>query len=461
MAHSTPRGRLTAAAASSLAVIALIGAAPAVRAEGGRLSLAAAVSRALEEGYAARIARLTTGGARDAHLEVRGSYLPQLSVTSAAGWSNRRDEKLIALDKSGQFKTYDIASIGSSEGSFNVYIEQLLFDLERWRLIEREEIAAEAAHVAELQERESVAYDVTRKFTQVVRFQRLADLAGQQVADARWLDDQARKLYEVGQLLQSELGLVALHLDESEIAAQMRAAEADDARAALWLVIGAGEKAEMPISVAAESLPRLDAVPQEEDEALSTSPELRVLELRRRMEEANVSAASARRLPTVGVRAGYAYFGTDDRGDLYKDEVRVGLAIEVPIFDGFQARHGIAAARKKAEIARLRHRSLLDRKRLRVRELIRQLEMAGLRQGLAERRETVAREEQRLVDLRLQAGRERLKDALTVREEAVRDAGAAADARFARIDLWAELQHERGQLTDAILGSSAGSPSAP
>jgi outer membrane protein TolC len=161
------------------------------------------------------------------------------------------------------------------------------------------------------------------------------------------------------------------------------------------------------------------------------------------------------------VRAGYAYFGTDDRGDLYKDEVRVGLAIDVPIFDGFQAKHGIAAARKKAEIARLRHRSLLDHKRLRVRELIRQLEMAGLRQGLAERRETVAREEQRLVDLRLQAGRERLKEALAVREEAVRDAGAAADARFARIDLWAELQHERGRLTDAILGSSAGSPIAP
>ena len=319
MPHSTPRGRLMAAAASSLAVIALLGAAPAARAEDGRLSLAAAVSRALEDGYTARIARLATGSARDVHREVRGTYLPQLSVTSAAGWSNQRDEKLIALDKSGKFKTYDIASMGSNEGSFNVYIEQLLFDLEQWKLIEREEIAAEAAHVAELQERESVAYDVTRKFTQVVRLQRLEDLARQGVVDARWLDEQARKLYEVGQLLQSELGLVALHLDESEIAAQMRAAEADDARAALWLVIAAGEEAEMPISVAAESLPRLDAVPEEEDEALSTSPELRVLELRRRMEEANVSAASARRLPTVGVRAGYAYFGTDDRGDLYQD----------------------------------------------------------------------------------------------------------------------------------------------
>jgi outer membrane protein TolC len=392
---------------------------------------------------------------------MRGTYLPQLFATSAAGWSNRREEKLIALDRSGELRRYDIASIGSQEGSFNLYLEQLLFDLRKWRLIEREEIAAEVARVGELQERESVAYDVARKFTQVVRLQRLEELAQQQLADARWLDEQARKLYEVGQLLQSELGLAALHLDESEMVAQLRAAEAGDARAALWLAIAGGEETEMPISVAAGSLPVLGAIPEEEEEAVSYSPELRVLELRRRMEEATVSAANARRLPTVGVQARYAYFGSDDRGDLYKDEVRIGLAIEVPIFDGFQAKHGIAAAKKRAEIARLRHRSLLERKRLRVRELRRELETAGLRQTLAERREAAAREEQRLVDLRLQAGRERLKEVLAAREQTARDAGEAASARFARIDLWTELQRERGRLTDAILGESAASPSGP
>ena len=117
MLYSVMCRRLLATAVSFLVVIALLGAAPAMGAGTERLSLAVAVSRALEEGYTARIARLTTGGARDAHLEMRGRYLPQLSVTSAAGWSNRRDEKLIALDKSGQFRTYDIASMGSSEGS--------------------------------------------------------------------------------------------------------------------------------------------------------------------------------------------------------------------------------------------------------------------------------------------------------------------------------------------------------
>ena len=461
MLYSVMCRRLLATAVSFLVVIALLGAAPAMGAGTERLSLAVAVSRALEEGYTARIARLTTGGARDAHLEMRGRYLPQLSVTSAAGWSNRRDEKLIALDKSGQFRTYDIASMGSSEGSFNVYLEQLLFDLERWRLIEREEIAAEVAQVAELQEREGVAYDVTRKFTQVVRLQRLEDVARRQVVDARWLDEQARKLYEVGQALESERGLVALHLDESEIVARMRESEADDARAALWLAVAGGAQSEMPISVAAESLPELGTIPMEGEEIVSNSPELRVLELRRRMEETSVSAANARRLPTVGFRAGYAYFGTDDRADLYQDEVRVGLAIEIPIFDGFQAKHGIAAARKRAEIARLRHRSLLELKSLRVSELARQLQTASLRLTLADRREAAAREEQRLIDLRLQAGRERLKEALAVREEAARDAGAAVDARFARIDLWTELQHEKGRLTDAILGANAEPSSAP
>ena len=96
-----------------------------------------------------------------------------------------------------------------------------------------------------------------------------------------------------------------------------------------------------------------------------------------------------------------------------------------------------------------------------MRELVQQLEMAELRRTLAERREAAAREDQRLVDLRLQAGREELKEALSAREGTAREAGEAADARFAGIDLWTELQHERGRLTDAILGASSGSPVAP
>jgi outer membrane protein TolC len=461
MSQTISGGRFWPTAVSSIVVIALLGTVPDARAGDEGLRLAAAVSRALDEGYAARIARLTTGQARDAHQEARGTYLPQLSVTSAAGWSNRRNEKLEAIDSKGRLKKYDIASLGADQGSFNVYLEQLLFDLKQWRLIEREELAAEVASVAELQEREGVAYDVTRKFTQVVRCQRLVEVARRQVTDARWLDEQARKLYEVGQALEAERGLVALHREESEIVARVRAAEADDARAALWLAVAGGEQVEVPTSVAADSLPEFGTLPEEEKEAVSRSPELRILELRQRMEEASVSAARAQRLPTVGVQAGYAYFGTDDRADLYKDEVRVGLAVTIPLFDGFQAKHGIAGARKRAEIARLRHRSLLERKRLRVRELARQLQTAGLRLTLAERREAVAREEQRLVDLRLQAGRETLREALVAREEAARDAGEVANAQFARIDLWAALQHEKGQLTDAILGGGVRSPSAP
>lgn len=451
--------RLRLAAASSLAIVALSAAPAASRADREPLSLAAAVSRALEGGYTSRIARLEAGSADHVHQEMRGSYLPHLYLTSAAGWSNQREEKLVALDPGGRLREYDIASIGSSEGAFNVYLEQLVFDLEKWNQIEREELAAEAARVGELRDRERVAYDVARKFSRVARLERLRELALRQVADARWLDEQARKLYEVGQLLQSELGLVALHLDESEIVAQMRAAEADDARAALWLAVAGGGEGEMPVSVAAESLPKIGSVPRQAEESLSSSPELRILELRRQMEEANVDAQSARRLPTVELRAGYAWFGSDDRGDLYQDEVRVGLAVEIPIFDGFQAKHGIAAARKRAEVARLRHRSLLERKRLRVRELARQLEMTSLRLTLAERREAAAREQRRLADLRMQAGRGRLKEVLDAREEAAHHAEGAARVRYDRFDLWAELQRERGRLTEAILGGPAGSPS--
>ena len=48
------------------------------------LTLAGAVTRALQDGYTARIAALTAGQAGDSYREKRGAYLPHLYATSGA-----------------------------------------------------------------------------------------------------------------------------------------------------------------------------------------------------------------------------------------------------------------------------------------------------------------------------------------------------------------------------------------
>lgn len=421
------------------------------------LALSEAVSRALADGYSVRIAKLTTGQAEDGFRESRGSYLPHVYVTSGAGYSSRRKEKLVALDENFKVREYGLSALASDEGWLNVIVDQLVFDVRQLKTIQREKIAADVARVSEAQERERIAYDVTTRFADIVRLQILADEARAQAEQARRLDDLADNLLGAGRAVESERQLVALHLAEAEIDAQSRAAEAADARSALWVAITAGEQRGGMTRVAGGSLPepKLDLSAAELEEAMSGSPEVRVLELRRRLEETNVGAASARRLPTLGFRAGYSHYGAD-RFDLFPDEWRVGIDLRVPIFDGFEAKSAISGAVKGAEIARLRYQSLLDSKRSRLRELARKLEAAETRLELARRRAAGAAERVRLTDLKLEASRSTLEQALSARERLVRDAQEATNAYFTRFDVWTALQYELGRLTVAVLGTSPG-----
>jgi len=423
------------------------------------LTLAGAVARALQDGYTARIAALTAGQAGDSYREKRGAYLPHLYATSGAGTSNRRDEKLIAFNENGKIKEYGIASLAANEGWLNFFVEQLVFDMRQWRLIEREKISAELARIQEGEERERVAHDVTAKFSDVVRLERQADLALIALEDARELDSQARKLFEAGRSIESEREAVALRLAESEMQARNRRAESREALEALWLAIAGGDRAGIPASVAASSLPKPELLLSLDgaEEAVSRSPTLRALDLRRRVEEATAKAASARRLPTLGFKAGYSHYGAN-RYDLFQDEVRVGVDFTMPIFDGFEARSAAAKATKGVQIARLRYQSRLELKQARVRELARRLESASERSILTQRRSESSRERQRLTDLRLQSQRATLEEALAARERTARDAEEAANAYFQRFDLWASLQYEMGQLAPTVMGSQPASP---
>src|SRR5262245_33163683 len=78
--------------------------APLALAAGAPLTLAAAVARALREAPDARIARLEAEQADDAAAAARSLYWPHASVTSQAGWSNRQDDTINAIDGQGNLK---------------------------------------------------------------------------------------------------------------------------------------------------------------------------------------------------------------------------------------------------------------------------------------------------------------------------------------------------------------------
>jgi outer membrane protein TolC len=436
-------------------VVALAGAGARAVAVGPRLTLPDAVERALHEGADARIARLEAEQADAAVGAARSIYWPQAAVTSNAGWSDRQDETINAVNGQGQVKRYPLSSLGSNEAWLSAYIEQTLFDLSRWHGVERSELEREAAAVQESAQRETISFAVTEQYVTLLRLQRLAALDAQRVQQAEWLDGQAATLLDAGRALPSEREQVALALEDARVQAASRGAELENARAAFWRAIGgdAGDAAD--VELAPESVPAV-GVPANppNDDTLRAVPELRILDLRRRMEEESLAAARAERFPTLSMRGGYFHYGTK-RFDDFQTELAIGVDLHIPVFDGFKTSNTIEGASEALEAARLRYEMTRESKRERLKDLARQLAATQQQPELAERRVRLANERQRLADLALQAQRGTLPEALVARSDADRAGRAAVDAYFDRILVWANLKREAGGLAAALVGDRA------
>jgi outer membrane protein TolC len=441
---------------AGLAALALVAGTRPGPAVGATLTLADAVSRALDDGPEARIARLEADQADRVASGARGAFWPHLRVTSRAGYSNRQDDKLVAVDGQGVVREYGLATLGSDRGWLNVFVDQILFDLSGWRRIERTELEAEAARVAEASQRETISFETLERYTEVLRLERLYALDEQRLAEARWLDAQAEELFKAGRSLPAEREQAVLNLEEARIDGELRMQALADARRSLWQAIGASDAEGGALRLVPDSVPVPAAVEGDPaaDDALASTPELRVLALRRRMEEISLAAVRAERLPTLGVRTGYSNYGTK-RFDNFTDELYVGVNFDLPIFDGFRTKASIDAQAKATEIARLRYDAMLETKRVRVRELVRRLAMALRRPELAERRAGVAHELARLANLNLQAQRGTLDAALAASAAATADGRAVVDAEVERVVVWARLQRETGRLAATVTGAPA------
>jgi outer membrane protein TolC len=427
------------------------------------LTLAEAVSRALARGPDAVIARLEAERAEEATLQTRSQYYPTLTLTSRAGYSNRQDEKLEAVDGNGVERKYGLATLASDRGWLNVFIRQLLLDLRTWRDIERSQIEEEAAAAAEKEQREAVTFAVIDRYLTVLQLEKLVALDQEKVEGAAWLDEQAGVLLDAGRSLPTEREHASIHLEEVRLELDLRREELRRARKMLWLMLGISEAEGEDLQLAAESVPEPSASSElmaaDATEVLSSAPSLRILDLQQQADEKAVAAARANRYPVLALNAGYLNYGAK-RFDNFDDEFVVGIDLEVNLFDGFRTRHQIEGASKDAEIARVRYNSMLEEKRVRVRDLLERFQKTEKQPELARRRATMARNRMRLANLNLKAQRGTLEEALAVQFGYGRDAANAIEAQFERVLTWATLLREVGKLTDGITGV-AGAHASP
>jgi outer membrane protein TolC len=445
-------------AAAGIVCLALAAAARGAAAADLPLTLSAAVERALREAPNARIARLEAEQADDVAAAARSLYWPHAAVSSKAGWSNRQDDTINAIDGQGDLKRYPLSTLGSAEPWLGLYIDQVLFDLKQWRNVQRSELEAEAAAVAEAQQREGISAAVVDQYLDVVRLEALNERDQQRVRDAEWLDRQARLLLDAGRALPNEHELVALEVEQARLDADEGTEQLAHARAVLAQLIG-DEGDAAALRVDASSLPSVRAPAEDPGAALANAPELRILALRQRMEEVTLDAARAGRYPTLAVRGGYFHYGTK-RFSAFEQELAIGVDLKMPVFDGFEASANIDRATKAAEAARLRYQSVHEEKRVRADELERRVGVAVKQQALAERRAKIAAERLRLADASLKGQRGSVAEALAARADASRDGRGLVEAQLASVQAWAALQKERGHLAAALVGDVAAEPEA-
>lgn len=422
------------------------------------LTLAEAVTRALAKGPDAMIARLETERAGDAASSARSTYWPSLSLSSAAGYSNRMDDKLRAVNAKGVERRYGLATLGSERGWLNVFLHQLVLDMRSWRELQKSEIEADLAAAVEREQREAITYTTLDHYLNVLRLEKLRELDEVRLRYAAALDRQAASMLAAGRALGAEREQVAVHLEEVRLQAELAARGVAEAQSALALAVGMSAEEGPRLRLGQYKIPAPNAGAVTETEALAATPDLRILDLRQRGEELAVLAERANRYPTLALDMGYRHLGSK-RYDNFEDEFLVAVDFEVPLFDGFRSRYAIEGANKSAEIARLRYRDMLERKRARVRELAERLKVTSSRPELAERRARTAEERLRVADVNLRVGRAMLDDALNARVAYARDAAEAIEAGFDRILLWATLQREVGTLSNAILGESSAAAS--
>jgi outer membrane protein TolC len=128
----------------------------------------------------------------------------------------------------------------------------------------------------------------------------------------------------------------------------------------------------------------------------------------------------------------------------------VFVGMQLPVFDGLQAKSSIRGARKARDVARLRHRSRIGEKAARAEGVAHRLAALDAELALAERRAKASESRLRLADRDLKAQRASVSVALGARERALQSSENAIALRHQRLELWASLQHELGQLADAI-----------
>mgnify|MGYP006294653015 CR=1 FL=1 len=271
--------------------------------------------------------------------------------------------------------------------------------------IDAAEQAATARSEGHARARQQVVHGVIEAYTGAVLAERHLQVAKQALETATAHVKLVRDLFEGGMVVESDL--LQSQVRESEVQEMLARAESQRATALAGLNMAMGLPQGQPVSLP-ESIELNERAPDAPldalvEEALRRRPDLGAADARLRAAQSMIRSAKAGARPEIGVQGSYeanaeTFIGADGTN------WSVMVAAKLPLFDGFETRSRVRAARAGVDAAREQRAQLSQAVELQVRRAYHDLEAAHKRLDQARRAVELARESLRIVEDRYKEG---------------------------------------------------------
>jgi outer membrane protein TolC len=414
------------------------------------LTLADAMSRARTQHPAARAAAAAERESGHRVVEARAGYFPRVDFTES--WQRGDNPVFVfgTLLSQRRFTAADFAldrlnqpdPVNNFRSAFSV--EQPLFDGGFTRLaVRRAGLGQAVARAGRERTEQDLALGAARAYASVVEAGTFVAAARAAVEAAESDLGRARNRRDLGLVTEADVLAVEVHL--ARVRQQLVQAQGDlrVATAQLNEAMGAPLDDDYEVAPAAPA-PPATAVEALEQEALERRPEAREAALATSLAANTSDAARAHYMPQVGFQGGYEWNG-DDWGSKVSSWV-VGAQVRVNLFRGFGDKARLAAAREAETRAAAERQRIEQAVRLDVRAASTRLEAAQARETVGKAALAQARESQRIIRDRYEAGLATVTDVLRAAESVLQAESEASAARVRVLLQALELDRAVGRL---------------
>ncbi|MEN8376190.1 MAG: TolC family protein [Gemmatimonadota bacterium] len=371
-------------------------------------------------------------------LSARGSYLPTINASSNASRAS-----------TNRFNPQTNTTV---TGSSNSYSAALNASLDVWNggrrgaEINDAGAALEAARATAQQRRFDVVLSAKVAFYDVLRRAELMRVSEARIRRARESLAAAERRLQVGTATRSDVLRSQLELNDARQAELTERTNWTVATYALGRVVGVEDRvgAESGDAIAARAL----ALSDEELRGLvlETSPAVVAAGANLRSARAGVGVARSQYFPTLRATSNLNWFNQEFAFDGGTSSWNMGLAVSLPVFNGFQRESAATRARVAADVAEFEVRDARRAARVDLERLLGSVRLAEERLELTAEAVEVAREDLRVQDERYRLGASTILDLITsqlnLAQAETDEIAARYDYQIARAELEALVGRE-------------------